>query len=246
LAALGPFFDVRAHDPGVTLGDGWRPLLSDLVDDDGPLADRVDDTRARLAVAAGRTVEEIELRVAASVVHLGLTARLLSPVLALAAVFDLDVPVDPATVLWQDLPGGAFPLSLPHSFLGVPAAARPNWDRWATTLVDGPLLLLSRAIAAWTPSAHVRQGNIASAVNGAVTVLAAASPQQLTPDRVEVTRRLGALLLDSPALRGTSTGEPGTPGFRRRNCCLIYRIADPTGPSSLRGICGDCVLGTSA
>ena len=48
---------------------------------------------------------------------------------------------------------------------------------------------------------------------------------------------LAADLLAGPALRGRTDGEPGK-NFRRRSCCLIYRVA----PRSPRVVCGDCVL----
>jgi hypothetical protein len=254
LAALGPFFTVGVHDPRVPPDTGWRPL-SDIVDVPDLLWARVRHAQAVLAAGAGRPAAEIEVRVAASVVHLGLTARLLSPLLALAALAGVDQVPSLAVVLWQDVPGGAFPLSLPRPLLDAlpkeapdPTSA-PAWRRWSADLVDGPLTCLSGAIAAMTPSAHTRSGNIASAVHGAVTVLTSAVPDRVPASRAQRARQLGLLLLDQSALRTAGTGEPGTPGFRRRNCCLIYRAggtaADTAGAASSRArpLCGDCVLG---
>ena len=47
----------------------------------------------------------------------------------------------------------------------------------------------------------------------------------------------GALVSLFAALTGFWDGEPGA-GFRRRNCCLIYRLA----PSAPAVVCGDCIL----
>jgi ferric iron reductase protein FhuF len=38
-------------------------------------------------------------------------------------------------------------------------------------------------------------------------------------------------------LRGTATGLVGV-DFRRRSCCLLYRLA----PAGARSLCGDCVI----
>jgi ferric iron reductase protein FhuF len=43
-------------------------------------------------------------------------------------------------------------------------------------------------------------------------------------------------MLQYPPLTGTYQGRP-LQGFRRRNCCLIYRLS-PSAPA----YCGDCVL----
>jgi len=234
LAALGPYFAVDVHDPGSPPGAGWRPV-SDLVDDPGVLRARAEDARAVLA--AGRPAGTVELRVAASVVHLGLTARLLSPLLALAALDGLDQVPALSDLRRRDTLAGAFPLSLPRSLLEAVSPAVPDDERWAADVVAGPLADLSRAVATLVPSAHTRRGNIASAVHGAVTVLTAGRPHRRVHD-------LAGLLLDRPELRGAATGGPGTPGFRRRNCCLIYRAAGPvpSAPGAVRPVCGDCVL----
>jgi hypothetical protein len=246
LAALGPFFAVEVHHPGAVPGPGWRPW-SDLLDRPEVLRARAEATRAVLAAGAGRPAQDVPLAVAASVVQLGLSARLLSPLLGLAALHHAEQLPAADDLHWQDTPGGAVPLSLPADLLDRPphdmTGGDPDWPRWAERLARGLVADLTRAAADLTPSPHTRTGNAASAVHGAVTVLAAAGPQRTTPQAAERARDLGRLLLDQPALRAAATGDPGTPGFRRRNCCLIYRTAGrDTTP---RPICGDCVL-TSA
>ena len=81
-------------------------------------------------------------------------------------------------------------------------------------------------------SPRVLWGNVASAVNGAATMIAAARPDLAGP-----AAEAAAALLADPALTGTYQGRP-LRGFRRRNCCLIYRLS-PERPA----YCGDCVLG---
>ena len=81
-------------------------------------------------------------------------------------------------------------------------------------------------------SPRVLWGNVASAVNGAATMIAAARPDLAGP-----AAEAAAAMLAHPALTGTYQGRPGA-AFRRRNCCLIYRLS-PGRPA----YCGDCVLG---
>ncbi|TDV43101.1 (2Fe-2S)-binding protein [Actinophytocola oryzae] len=224
LSGLGPFFDVGFHGDDLPVAP-WRPLAEVL--DDGPvLRDRVAYVRRFLAQGGGQPDEAVEPRVAASVTHLGMVARLCSPVLAVAAgsgeVLDLDGS------WWQPVVGGAVPLSVPERHTRVPddlAAAV------CTSLVDGPLRRLDTAIARFSVSSHVRWGNVASALNGATTMLTTARPEWTT--RV---RALTAALYAVPPLRGTAATVNGR--FRRNSCCLIYRAA----PGHAGPKCGDCVL----
>jgi FhuF 2Fe-2S C-terminal domain len=236
----GPYFAVDRHDPAVAPDAGWHPL-SELLDRPAVLRSRVEAARARLAAGGGVPADAVELRVAASVVHLGVAARVVSPLLALAAVSGVDRVPAPADVRWRDLLGGAFPLSLPATLLDRPPAAAPDWCRWADGVTDG-LAALGEAFAALTPSPHVRRGNVASAVHGAVSVLTAAPAGDLGAAERARARALGRLLLDRSPLRAAATGEPGRPAFRRRSCCLYYRIGRPAGPATDRAVCGDCVL----
>jgi len=222
LTGLGPFFAVDTHAPGEPDGP-WRPL-SEVLDDGPALRDRVARNRAYLG---GDSVEE---RVAASIAHLGLAARIISPALAFAAATGA-VP-DYSAAWWQPTLGGAFPLSLPEN--SVPESSPPSADpatAFAERVLDGPLARLDSALSRFSLAGNVRRGNVASALNGAVTVLRAERPQW-----TEKVAGIVAALEESPALAGTSTRENGR--FRRRSCCLFYRAApDRDGPK-----CGDCVL----
>ena len=73
-------------------------------------------------------------------------------------------------------------------------------------------------------------GNIASALVGASRALLSARPDLREPI-VDIT----ISLLDTGRLAGSGTIISGELGFRRRSCCLFYRI--PNG-----GKCGDCPL----
>jgi hypothetical protein len=136
LAALGPFFAVDVHDPGAVPVRPWRPLR-EFVDDRRRLDERGSAVRRSLAGGADRAVSEVELRVAASVAHLGLVARLVAPAVAAAAI--ATTVVDLGDAWWQDRLGGPFPLSVA---LGVDR--RAGWDL-------GPVAVLTEAVAAAYP-----------------------------------------------------------------------------------------------
>jgi len=242
LAALGPYFAVDVHRPGVPPRPPWQPL-GELIGSPDALAGRIGEVRERLAAAAGCPPAGVEFRVAASIAQLGLCARLLSPALGAAAA-GRALPVDIAQARWIPALGGPFRLSLPDTVLeagaagtgaagtgaaGTGAAAGPA----ATAdLLAGPITQIVRAVQAMAVSPLVLWGNVASAVNGAATMIAAARP-----DLASSAARAAAALLGQPVLAGTYQGRP-LKGFRRRSCCLIYRLS-PDAPA----YCGDCILG---
>ncbi|OLF19306.1 (2Fe-2S)-binding protein [Actinophytocola xanthii] len=208
LAGLGPFFGVRrAVD-----GDRWLPLR-DLLREP-VLAARVRHVHTVLAERAG---VEIEPRVAASTMSLGLFARVVSPVLGAAV---LGVPLPRPTLddtWWRPVEQGPWPLAL------TGPDARPRFS----DLVADVLEPLVEALAGqYALSRRVLRGNIASAALGAVHMIGTARPG-LAAAALDV----GAALLAGPL---AGTGELRG-GFRRSSCCLYYRI--PGG-----GYCGDCVL----
>jgi hypothetical protein len=241
LAQLGPYFAVSVHPPGQPLAAPWRPL-STLLDSPGDLRQRIADVRC--ALAADRPPDAVEFRVAASVTHLGMVARLISPVLGAAVLFGRVPPMDPAEVSWQPVPGGPLPLSLPASALAEhgdqpsqeqAGKERPGEGQLASelrqSLRHGPVRALTDVTAAMSVSPIVLEGNIASAVNAAAAMIAAARPGLAARAAT-----LRSALLSAPELAGTWTGSPA--GFRRRSCCLIYRAA----PAATVAVCGDCVL----
>jgi FhuF-like iron-sulfur protein len=241
LAAFGPFFAVETHPMDSLPQEPWH-AMSELVENPGILLDRILAVRAALAAAGGQAPGAVEMRVAASVAHLGLVARLISPALALAVTSGTVLEVALGSTWWQPVLGGAFPLSVSQSppvsqGVGtVPAGRKTNLERLAALLasrvLDGPVRDLLKATMPWSGSRHVLWGNIASAVNGAASMMATCQPAW-----AQGSRTIAALLLDQPPLRGTSI-VLADGGFRRRSCCLIYRAA----PDAAGALCGDCVL----
>lgn len=193
-AEWGPFFATHVHD--VTPAPPWRPLR-ELLDDPAVLHDRVAGVRAYLA--AGRDIDAVPARVAASVTQLGIAARVVSPSLGSAVHSGRFPTLDDAW--WQPAPGGVFPLSITANRTDSPA----ELIAWLGRLVD--------AVARFSVSRTILWGNVASAVNGAAVVIG-------TPRAAE----LAAGLLARPPLRGTATWPAGR--FRRRSCCLIYRATN--------------------
>jgi hypothetical protein len=151
-------------------------------------------------------------RVAASVGQLGLAARLICPVLAAAARHH--VLLDLGTGYWQPPLSSTVALSLSQPVQPAEPAAL------ARLVSDGPLAELTDSIGRLgAVSGRVLAGNLASAVNGAAL--------QLGPTCYSMAAALLAGIPSEP-------DQPG-PAFRRRSCCLRYRIAGA-------GYCGDCVL----
>ncbi len=233
LTALGPFFAVSTHPPGAAAAPPWRPV-SELTVASAALGDRIAWVRAALVGRGALDITEVEPRVAASAVHLGMTARLIAPALG-AAVLGCPVDMRPGGLWWQQGPGGPVPLSVP-----APAgadesdgrAASPVGQEWSRVLLDELLAPVTGAIATLVPlSDRVLWGNVASAVNSA-----AAQVARQRPDLALAAWQAAGLLFASPRLH-TEPHPPG-PAFRRASCCLFYRLA----PRSPFAVCGDCVL----
>ncbi|MGX1760917.1 (2Fe-2S)-binding protein [Streptomyces lydicus] len=243
VAALGPFFAFETHPAGSELTSPWRTLSEVTREESGVLRKRVTAVRASLAARSGRPAEAVELRVAASVAHLGLVARVLSPVLGLAALHGLRLPSRPPTLdelRWHSGLGGAFALSLPRERVApIAAGASPCGSGSGSDadtvekLLDGPIRELVDAAASFSVSPLILWGNVASAVNGAAAGMVAAAPALVRPARTAA-----LLFLSRPQLRDTHTLDTHNGRFRRRSCCLIYRAT----PDATGALCGDCVL----
>lgn len=219
-ADFGPFFAVEVHAPGASCAASWRPF-TELTSDRTMLAARIDTVRRALAAGSSQDVTAVDRRVAASVAHLGLVARLVAPGIA-AAVLGERVGFDAASLWWRDELGGPFPLSVPHS-------PRGRGDQGELSTV---VSAVTDAVAADAGvSRHVLGGNVASAINSAARMVAAARP-----DLAGTARAVADAMLADPGLEGGVLRSG--PGFRRRSCCLIYRVA-----GDRTAICGDCVLG---
>jgi hypothetical protein len=196
--------------------------------------------QAGLAAASGRPAEQIEFRVAASVAQFGIAARLICPVFG-SAVLDAEIPIDVAYARWVPALGGPFRLSLPDTgFEGTAFESAPGQSQTPAgddvreplhSLLGGPIGSLVEMTAAMATSRRVLWGNVASAINGAAAMISATQPELTAAATATASAMLGF-----PALAGVYQGQPVTT-FRRRNCCLIYRLA--TSPAEY---CGDCIL----
>jgi hypothetical protein len=215
------FFTVASHDADTVPSPPWRSMR-ELVDDPAVLSGRVSAIRSYLAAGGGRSPEQVPVRVAASVAHLGLVARLVSPAFGSFVHSGVLAAPELAELWWQPESGGAFPLSV-----GVVARSAPG------LLIAGAVRDLTLAVREFSVSEQVLWGNVASAINGAATVVGAVRP--------DLAARAGVVadeLLGLPPLRGAGTRRADG-GFQRRSCCLIYRASATRGRAA---VCGDCVL----
>jgi len=181
-------------------------------------------------LAAGPGSPRVESAVVASLVHLGLVARLVSPLLG-AALLARVLPVTPVELVHVRL-AGANPLPLavgaasPTEIGSAADLAAALDDSWLLPGVEP----LTRSVSdEWSVPRRVLDGNVTSAVAGALRMAATVRP--------ELTSRADAALeafLQSGSLAGSGRRrEDGS--FVRRSCCLYYRI-----PGA--GTCGDCIL----
>ncbi|MFI5683526.1 (2Fe-2S)-binding protein [Streptomyces sp. NPDC051636] len=224
LRPLGGFFALRttgadATPPGPlpTLAESYAGTPSDARRD--ALASRVETVARRLRAP--------EPRVAASIAHQGLAARLWSAALGCAALYGRVPDLDPALLRWDA--GAAAPDDLWLTGLRpLPGDAATLVD----TVLHGHLEPLAAALRArYGLATGLLRGNAGSALAGAARELdrwARANGRTEVADRA---RPLTAALFTHPLLSPTGT-LTGT-AFRRRSCCLYYRV--PGG-----GVCGDC------
>lgn len=252
LASLGPFFAVCTHPAGADPQPPWRPLteLTDPRRQRGRLLARTESVRRALADQGDRPATAIPLRVAASVMHLGLVARLIAPAIAAVALGRPDLLASyPSGLWWQDELGGPVPLSIPvprdpgqgHAAHAAHAtrATRADQDpgRILHRLIDAAIEPITATVAGLADvSPRVLWGNVASAGNGAATQIAAAQIAAAQPGLAPAAWAAAAALASHPRL-GTEPVTPG-PAFRRSSCCLIYQLS----PGQPRAVCGDCIL----
>lgn len=231
--SLGPFFDVDRHEVGERPTAPWRSM-AELFDAD-VLSDRVEQVRAALAHAGQRTIADVRPRIAASVMHLGLVARLISPVLAEAALTGRRVPVELADWWWQPQPAGSFPMSLPRARGDSDDDGAEHVDHGVMdgrAAMNGPVAALTASVSdRFGLSVRVVWGNVASALNATRGLIGAADPAR--SQRIE---SIAAVIRQHPGLAYENC--PFGPAFQRRSCCLIYQLT----PERLDAVCGDCVL----
>jgi len=252
VGSVGPYFAVRVGGPDDVPPDGFLPLSS-------LYAAQADGLLGRRIGAAAQRLRTPELRVAASILHLGLAARLWSVTLGAAALGRLVPDLDPAHVHYRWPATGPLDLWLPGTAPDGPGRTAPVDDADLAdavhrSVIEQNLVPLHAAVRAVVPVAEgLLWGNAASALAGALQVLRTQiAPGR--PDAAATALRVTQALLAAAPLLGTGTltvdrTRPPSPAglgarsaaatlrFRRRSCCLYYRV--PGG-----GICGDCVFET--
>jgi hypothetical protein len=221
LRSLGGFFVLRTGEPPCAALPALAHAYGDAA---GGSAEHPLAVRVRTVAASLRAPEP---RVAASVAQQALMARLWSAALGCAVLYGRIPDLDPRLLRWD--PTGSAPDDLwLTSVRGLPADA----DTLADTVLHGHLRPLSAALRARHRLAPgLARGNAASALAGAARQLARLAHDHGRPRAGDHARGLAARLLAHPLLAGT--GTLGDTGFRRRSCCLYYRV--PGG-----GVCGDC------
>ncbi|WP_406465712.1 (2Fe-2S)-binding protein [Streptomyces sp. NBC_01622] len=219
LRPLGGFFVLRTG----AAPSGPLPTLATTYEN--PVPDVYGNSLTFRVHVVAKRLQAPEPRIAASVAQQALAARLWSAALGCAALYDRIPDLDPRLLYWDA--GSAAPDDL---WL---AEVRPlPVDALADVVLHGHLEPLTAALVAHhRMSAGLLWGNAASALAGAAREL---DRWARARGRTEVATRARALtteLLAHPLLAGTGT-LTGT-AFRRRSCCLYYRV--PGG-----GVCGDC------
>ncbi|TDB88664.1 (2Fe-2S)-binding protein [Actinomadura sp. KC216] len=213
-ASLGGFFAIAVGGPET----GWRPADDAYADG---MQDLVDATALRYGAA--------EMRIAASITQLGHAARLWSPVLYGAAAHGIVLDL------------GELRRAESGPALGVPAPRGhrvPAPDgRLAEALYQAVVVRHLDRLAAGLRvkvAAGLLYGNAASALAEAARATLTARPE-LHAGLAELTGEL----LSTGRLSGTGRIISARLGFRRRSCCLYYRV--PDGEK-----CEDCSLAKQA
>jgi hypothetical protein len=227
-AQLGPFFTITPwadRDPEQT----WWPLNALPTH---ALTAQLEATSGFLGIddqGEGRTV--------GSILHLGAAAALCSPLLAVAALQGF-VPALTAAQVDVGYPAiGPLRVSLNGN---APSSMKPALlpelaDQLIAVALDG---LLGPFTAALTTIESVPEqtlaGNAFSALAAAARLIEPPEAGRRARALVDLVARRSPLLKGAGDLHWQQTGSAHE-YFRRRNCCLFYRI-----PGA--GTCGDCVL----
>lgn len=223
-AELGEYFSLPP-----AAGTNWM-RFPDLLSHE-TLSSFVNLTRIAIAQYSRCRPDEISPRLAASSFQLGIAARLLSPLLG-AMICDNALPgIRPDNLFWCS--AGHYPTFGARGAMSLEVGtdqqlAQLLSDRIITPII-APLNSALRTVAALPPK--VAWGNVASAANGAVTVMSMSRPHLEQAGRSVV-----QALTETQILTGTAVFRSGK--FLRQNCCLFYQA-----PRS--GLCGDCVLARS-
>ncbi len=174
-AEVGPFFVLDRW----TADAGWRPLR-ELAERPDVLVERVAAAREMLAERSRVEVDEIEERATASIVFLGLAARLVSPAFACAALADRVPDLQLDSLWWQPTVGGPWPMARSDAAGSAPAGnLATDLDALVLRPIVTPVLEAFGRTFALSP--QVLWGNVASSLAGALTMLRTARPIAPTP-----------------------------------------------------------------
>ncbi|WP_043670920.1 (2Fe-2S)-binding protein [Streptomyces xylophagus] len=219
LRPLGGFFVLRTG----AAPRGPLPTLARTYEN--PASDVYGNSLTFRVHAVAERLQAPELRIAASIAQQALAARLCSVALGCAALYGRIPDLDPRLLHWDADSSAPDDLWL--------AEVRPlPAEALADAVLHGHLEPLTAALVAhYRMSTGLLWGNAASALAGAARELDRWARTRGRTDVATRARALAAELLAHPLLAGTGT-LTGT-AFRRRSCCLYYRV--PGG-----GVCGDC------
>ncbi|MER6013912.1 (2Fe-2S)-binding protein [Streptomyces bluensis] len=224
LRALGGFFALRTGEPPYgplpTLAQAYTARHTEAEGD--PCAAFADPVGFRVRKVAD-SVRAPETRVAVSLAHQGLVARLWAVALGSAALYDQVPDLAPGLLRWD--PDGAAPDELWLTEVrALPA------DAIGEVVREGHLAPLAAALRErFRMPERLLWGNAGSALMGAVRQLERWAAARGRPDVRDRARGLAVDLFAHPGL--SDALDPVT--LRRRSCCLYYRV--PGG-----GLCGDC------
>ncbi|MFE9612412.1 (2Fe-2S)-binding protein [Streptomyces sp. NPDC006012] len=226
LPTLADAYDLASPGDVTMPGDVTRPGGATRPED----ATRPDAYGSPLALRVGvvaRRLRASEPRVCASITQQGLAARLWSVALGCAALYGGVPDLDPRLLRWD--PDAAAPDDLWLTEVrALPATAAVL----AETVLHGHLRPLGEALRArYGTAAGLLWGNAGAALAGAARELDRWARGSGRGDVADRARALTAELFAHPPL--SATGIFSGTAFRRRSCCLYYRV--PGG-----GICGDC------
>ncbi|GAA4585989.1 (2Fe-2S)-binding protein [Planotetraspora phitsanulokensis] len=209
IAALGSFFSVAAGETG----GAWRPVTDAYAEG---LAHLVSERTARYGTR--------EPRIAASIVQLGHAARLWSPVLGCLVLHGVLLDLGD---LQQEADGPGLRLPEPRGWTAPPGEA-PISEIYRLVMTEHLARLAAGLRVKVAP--RLLYGNAASALAEAAREILRARPV-----RGRDAGPLARSLLDTGDLRGTGVVTGPDLRFRRRSCCLYYRV-----PGARK--CGDCAL----
>ncbi|MEU7560724.1 (2Fe-2S)-binding protein [Streptomyces eurythermus] len=225
LRPLGGFFVLRTlPGPAGAVDPRGLPALADGYAQVPPSGR--DPVAARVAVV-GERLRTAEPRVAASLAQQGLAARLWSAALGCAVLYGRLPDLDPRLLRW-DVDAAA-----PDDLWLTEVRALPgDAATLAATVLHAHLEPLTAVLRArYGVAAGLLWGNAGSALAATARELGRWARAHGRTDVAARARALTGELFAHPLL--DATGARTGASFRRRSCCLYYRV--PGG-----GLCGDC------